>query len=52
MGVQVVQNNPHHRGIWVGFIYQPAHLLGEIFSGSALGDGYMPPTHLGLAGQE
>ncbi len=52
MGVQIIQDNPHHLGIRVGLVHQPTHLMGEVLPGPALGDGHVPPTPQRLTGQE
>ena len=50
--VQVVQDHPDHRNLRVGFIHQPAHLLGEILHGTSLGHRHVAPTGQRLTGQE
>ena len=52
MSVQIVQDQPHHLGFRVGFIHQPAHLVGEVLHGAPLGDRHMPPAGQGLTGQK
>ena len=40
-GVQVVQDQPHHRDLRIGFIHQPAHLMGEVLHGAPLSHRHM-----------
>ena len=44
VSVQIVQDRPHHLGFRVGFIHQPAHLVGEVLHGAPFGDRHMPPA--------
>ncbi len=50
--VQIVQNHPHHRGIGVSLIHQPAHPVGEVLPGAPFRDRHVSPARQGLAGQE
>ena len=52
VGVQVVQDHPDHRDLWVGFIHQPAHLLGEILHRAPFSNRHMAPAGQGFTGQE
>jgi hypothetical protein len=44
--VQVVQHHVYHFRLRIAFIYELAHLLGEIHFGALLGDGDVPPGGL------
>ena len=48
MGVQVVQDDPHHIGLGIGFVHQPLHLLGEVHERAPVGDGDVPPATVRL----
>ena len=52
VGVQVVQDHPDHWDLRVGFIHQPAHLLGEVLHRAPFSNRHLPPTRQRLAGQE
>ena len=46
VGVQVVQDHPYHWDLRIGFIHQPAHLMGEILHRAPLGHRHLPPASL------
>ncbi len=52
MGVQIIENQPVHRDIWVGLIHQPPHLVCEVLHGASLRYRHVAPTPAGLAGEE
>ena len=52
MGVQIIECDPHHLGLWIGFIHQPTHLMGEVLYGAPLGHRRLPPARQRLTGQE
>ena len=52
VGVQVIQDQTHHRDLRIGFIHQPAHLKGEVLHRAPLGHRHLPPSCQRLAGQE
>ena len=52
VGVQIVQDQPHHLNPWIGFIHQPTHLMGKILHSAPLSNRHLPPACQGFTGQE
>ena len=50
--VQSFQNHSDHRYLWVGLVYQPAHLMSEVLHGTPLGDRHVAPARLGFTSEE
>src|SRR5262252_4697268 len=48
MGIEIVQHDANHRGLWVAFVHQPLHRVGEIELGPLLCHLHMPPAGLGF----
>ncbi len=52
VGVQVVQDDPDHGGVGIGYIHQSPHLVGEVLYGAPFGHGHMAPARQRLTEQK